>query len=103
MSIDNQIEPPQVFMAMYLTPGRDRLNAPQSVVLARYEHCEAMAMLLAEQAHNLAFQENLAEREVLKRCYQGLMAESSGFNEKEAAWVCYRLAELLGWPIPCFE
>ena len=55
MSIDNQIEPPQSFMAMYMTPGRDRPNAPQNVVLARYEHCEDMATILAEQAQTLAF------------------------------------------------
>ena len=103
MSIDNQIEPPQAFMAMYMTPGRDRPNAPQSVVLARYEQCEDMAMILAEQAQTLAFKENLAEHEVLRRCYLGLIAESSGFNEKEAAWVSYRLAELLGWPSLRFE
>lgn len=46
MSIDNQIEPPQSFMAMYITPGRDRPNAPQNVVLARYEQCEDMATIL---------------------------------------------------------
>lgn len=103
MSIDNQIEPPQAFMAMYVTPGRDRPNAPQPVVLARYEQCEDMAMILAEQAQTLAFKENLAEHEVLKRCYLGLIAESSGFNEQEAAWVSDRLAELLGWPAPRFE
>jgi hypothetical protein len=32
MSIDNQIEPPQSFMAMYITPGRDRPNAPPLVL-----------------------------------------------------------------------
>ena len=32
------------------TPGSSRPNAPQEVVLARYELCEDMASLLTEQA-----------------------------------------------------
>jgi hypothetical protein len=100
MSIDNQIEPPQSFMAMYITPGRDRPNAPQDVVLARYEQCEDMATLLAEQAQTIAFKENLSEKEVLERCHQGLLADVANFNEKEALWVVCRLAELLGWEAP---
>jgi hypothetical protein len=48
MSIDNQIEPPQSFIAMYVKPGQTRPNAPQDVVLARYEQCEDMATILAE-------------------------------------------------------
>ncbi|MFY9722475.1 MAG: hypothetical protein WA787_14105 [Azonexus sp.] len=97
MPIDNQIEPPQSFMAMYITPGRDRPNAHQEVVLARYEQCEDMATILAEQAQTIAFKENLSEKEVLERCHQGLLADTSDFSKKEALWVIYRLAELLGW------
>ena len=100
MSIDNQIEPPQSFMAMYITPGRSRPNAPQEVVLARYEQCEDMATILAEQAQTIAFKENLAENEVLERCHHGLTAKSSDFSENEARWVIHRLAELLGWEPP---
>lgn len=100
MPIDNQIEIPQSFMAMYVTPGQSRPNAPQAVVLARYEQCEDIACLLAEQAQTLAFKENLAEREVLVRCHQGLLAEESNFTENESRWVILRLAELLGWASP---
>jgi hypothetical protein len=103
MPIDNQIEPPQSFMAMYITPGRDRPNAPQDVVLARYEQCEDMATLLAEQAQTIAFKENLSEPEVLERYHQGLLADSANFNGKEALWVIYRLAELLGWEVSLVE
>ncbi len=103
MPIDNQIEPPQSFMAMYVKPGQTRPNAPQEVVLARYEQCEDMATLLAEQAQTIAFKENLSEKEVLERCHHGLLTESSDFTEKEAVWVTYRLAELLGWEPPDFE
>jgi hypothetical protein len=66
MSIDNQIEPPQSFMAMYMTPGRDRPNAPQDVVLARYEQCEDIATILAEQAQTLAgVSEFLCKRDLI--------------------------------------
>lgn len=103
MPIDNQIEPPQSFMAMYVKPGQTRPNAPQEVVLARYEQCEDMATILAEQAQTIAFKENLSEKEVLERCHQGLTTDSSHFNEQEAMWVTYRLAELLSWEPPDFE
>lgn len=97
MSIDNQIEPPQSFMAMYVTPGRSRPNAPQDLVLARYELCEDMACLLVGQAQPLADKENLSEQEVLRRCYQGLLADTSTLTAREAIWVMHRLAELLTW------
>ena len=97
MSIDNQIEPPQSFMAMYVKPGQSRPNAPQELVLARYEQCEDMSCLLAEQAQTLLFKENLSEQEVLERCHQGLAEQGVDFTQKESAWVILRLAELLGW------
>jgi hypothetical protein len=56
-----------------------------------------MATILAEQAQTIAFKENLSEKEVLERCHQGLLADTSDFSKKEALWVIYRLAELLGW------
>lgn len=97
MPVDNQIEPPQSFMAMYAAPGRSRPNAPQEVVLARYEQCEDMACMLTEHAQTLAFKENFSESEVLARCHRGLRDDAADFNEKEAEWVICRLAELLGW------
>ena len=103
MTIDNQIEPPQSFMAMYVKPGQTRPNAPQEVVLARYEQCEDMATILAEQAQTIAFKENLSEKEVLERCHRGLLTGDGHFSEREAAWVICRLAELMGWEIPEFD
>ncbi|MDD5248186.1 MAG: hypothetical protein PHY45_04325 [Rhodocyclaceae bacterium] len=100
VSIDNQIEIPQSFMAMYVTTGHSRPNAPQAIVLARYEQCEDMACLLTEHAQTLAFKENFAESEVLLRCHQGLLADASNFTENESGWVVLRLAELLGWTMP---
>lgn len=103
MSIDNQIEPPQSFMAMYVKPGHSRPFAPQEVVLARYEQCEDMANVLAEQAQTLAFKKNLSEREVLERCQRGLRTEGADFTEQEAVWVICRLAELLGWELSGYQ
>ena len=103
MSIDNQIEPPQSFMALYTIPGRDRPSAPQEVVLARYEQCEDMACVLTEPAQALVFKENFAEAEVLSRFHQGLLADASNFSANEARWVIFRLAELLGWEPPSFD
>jgi hypothetical protein len=103
MPVDNQIEIPQSFMLMYVSPGRSRPNAPQEIVLARYEQCEDMACMLAEQAQALSFRENLSEREVLERCHQGLMADASDFTVQESVWVIRRLAELLGWAAPEFD
>jgi hypothetical protein len=100
MPIDNQIEPPPSFMAMYTTPGRNRPNAPQEIVLARYELCEDMACMLVEHAQALLFKEDVKEQEVLRRCHQGLLADNAVFSERESGWVILRLAELLGWPLP---
>ena len=98
MPVDNQIEIPQSFMALYVTRGQSRPNAPEPIVVARYEQCEDMACLLSEHAQSMAFKENFTEREVLARCRQGLLAAAADFTASEAEWVILRLAELLGWP-----
>lgn len=77
MPIDNQIEPPQSFLAAYIPPGRDRPNVPQEVVLAHYEQCEDTACLLSEQTQAIAGKEYLSEKEVLERCHQCLLAGMS--------------------------
>ena len=100
MPIDNQIEIPPSFMALYVAPGRSRPDATHDTILSRYEQCEDMASMLAEHAQTLAFDENLSEAEVLLRCRQGLL--TSDFSEREAGWVTLRLAELLGWEAPEF-
>jgi len=102
VSADNQIEIPQSYMAMYVTPGRNTSNTTQEVVLARYEQCEDMACMLTEHARTLAFKGNFTEQEVLVRCHQGLLADASDFTENESEWVILRLAELLGWTPPKF-
>ena len=100
MSIDNQIDIPQSFIALTLTHGRLTPNAPQEVVIARYEQCEDMACTLTEHAQSLALKENVTEAEVLRRCEAGLLSAGSAFTASEARWVTFRLAELLGWEAP---
>lgn len=85
-------------MAMYVTAGHSRPNAPHQVVLDRYERCEDIACLLAESAQATAFKENFSEREVLVRCYRGLIADASNYTSQESGWIVRRLAELLEWP-----
>ena len=97
MSDENQILIPQSFIALFLDPGRSKPNAPRDVVAGRYELCEDMACLLTEHAQTLAFDQGVAEAEVLLRCHQGLLGDASLFSEKEAGWVISRLAELLEW------
>ena len=118
MSFDHQIEIPPSFVALYMRPGRSTPVASHAEVLARYEQCEDMALVLMEQAHVLAFKESLSEKEVLTRCRQGLLFEEPVggkpgeppphapvdrsdeqqiFSTQEAEWVVRRLAELLEW------
>ena len=100
MPIDNQIEIPQSFLALHVSPGRSRPNAPQETVIARYEQCEDMACTLTEHAQTLTFKENFSEAEVLARCEAGLLADHTTFTATEARWIILRLAELLGWEAP---
>ena len=97
MSDENQILIPQSFIALYLDPRASRPNAPREQVAGRYELCEDMACLLTEHAQTMAFDQGVAEAEVLQRCHQGLLGDVSVFSEKEAGWVISRLAELLEW------
>lgn len=102
MPFDNQIEIPPSFIALYLTLGRERPNAPHEEILARYELCEDMACMLTEHAQKLAFDEDM-EQKVLRQCHDGLLAEPSNLSARESVWVMHRLAELLGWESPVFE
>ena len=96
MSDEYQIEIPASFMALYVLPGRQKPSLPRDELAARYELCEDMACMLLEHAQTL-FSQGISGEEVLTRCHQGLLAESSVLSENEAVWVIHRLSELLGW------
>jgi hypothetical protein len=97
MSDEYQIEIPPTFIALFVEPGRQKLNASRAQVAERYELCEDMANLLTETASNMLFSLGLTERDVLERCQRGLLAQDAIVTAIEAAWVLRRLAELLDW------
>lgn len=100
---ENQIIIPQSFIALYLDPGRSKPNAPREFIATRYDLCEDMAGLLAGPAQAMAFDQGMAEAEVLRRCHRGLRDDASSFSGQEAVWVIWRLAELLDWPPPALD
>jgi len=97
---DNQIEVPPSFLALYATPSGLRLTEPMDVVRARYELCEDLAQMLTEQASTAQFKSGAPETSVLRTLRDGLAAEGSSVQPKEANWVIRRLAELLQWEAP---
>lgn len=103
MSDENQILIPQSFIPIFLDPGRSKPNAPRELIATRYDLCEDMAGLLAAPAQAMAFDQGMAEAEVLRRCHQGLRDDASGFSEQESVWVVWRLAELLDWAPPALD
>lgn len=100
MDDTNQIEPPESFVALYLSRSGDRLTQPPEVVLQRYELCEDLAHTLAEQAAVMLFQADKGEQEVLERIRSALLEPGSAVRPPEAPWVVARLAELAGWEAP---
>ena len=103
MPDENQIEIAPSFIALFVDRGRLLPGATQEFVIGRYDLCEDMACTLVEHAQTMQFDQGLSEADVLGRCHQGLLAESSVVTAKEAAWVICRLAELLSWPCPELE
>lgn len=96
----NQLEIPDAFAALYLSPGGHRATATRAVVTARYEFCEDLANHLGEYARTQLQQFDLSEAEVLLRCHAGLAGGAAGVSAVEAGWVVQRLAEIEGWACP---
>lgn len=94
--IDNQIEVPPSFIALFLSRSGN-LTITHAALLLRYEQCEDMAHSLVEHAQLLAAGETFAEQAILQRCLDGLRVDQASFSEAEATWVVRRLAELLEW------
>ena len=103
MSEHNQIEIPPSFIALFFERGRLDPKASREVIEGRYTLCEDMACMLTEHAQTLLFDQSIGEAEVLTRCHQGLMTESSVVSAKESDWVIHRLAELLCWAPPALK
>ena len=94
--IDNQIDVPPSFIALFLNRSGS-LRITHAALLLRYEQCEDMAHSLVEHAQLLAAGETFAEQAILQRCLDGLRVDQSHFAAPEAEWVVRRLAELLEW------
>lgn len=69
----NKIEIPQSIIPLFVTAGRLKFGASLQDVAGRYELCEDMASMLAEQAPTLHSGSSLTEENVLLRCHDGLM------------------------------
>ncbi len=100
MEDPNQIEVPPSFSALFAAPSGYRLLQPMAVVRQRYELCEDLAQLLAEQASTVLFKSGGSQREVLQQMRQALTQPESVVEPPEAGWVVTRLAELLAWEAP---
>ena len=96
----NQIEVPPSFLALFTSPGGHRLLQPMATVRARYELCEDLAQLSAEQAASAHFKSGGSEHETLARMELALSDAGTGLEPGEVAWVVTRLAEVLGWELP---
>jgi hypothetical protein len=96
----NQTVIPDAFMALYSKNGRP--TAARAVVEARHDLCEDMAAQMTTLCASLEHSQDLPREEVLRRCWMGLLADGSGVEPPEAAWVVARTAELLEWPQPGF-
>jgi len=99
MDDSNQIEVPPSFVALYTARSGDRLTRPAQDVRERYEVCEDLAHMLAEQASAAQFKTAASEREVLEEMQTGLAGTASPLPGPEAQWVVLRIAELLGWNV----
>lgn len=100
MDDSNQIDVPPSFVALYTARSGDRLTRPPQAVRERYEVCEDLAQMLAEQASAAQFKTGASEREVLEEMQAGLAGTESPLPGQEAQWVVLRIAEILGWSVP---
>ena len=100
MDDPNQIEVPPSFLALFTTPGGHRLSEPMHVVRERYELCEDLSQMMAEQAPTVQFKSGAGEREVLAKMKAALADAGVDLQPQETAWVVTRLAEVLGWELP---
>ena len=100
MSEENQIAVPASFIALFLTPGRQRPNETRELIAARHELCEDLASMLTEPAQTQRWDLGITETDVLRRIHRGLLGGTAGLSAAEAVWVATRLAELLDWGCP---
>ena len=94
---DSQIYIPESFTALYLLPGKIKPSESAAHIAQRYELCEDMATMLAEQAGQLEWKLGISEAAVLDRMAESLASPDIGLTAPEQGWVLHRLAEILDW------
>jgi hypothetical protein len=99
MDDPNQIEVPPSFVALFTSPGGQRLSEPMNVVRERYELCEDLAQMLVEQAGANLFKSGGEPAEVLEKLRLALSGPEGSLSANEAGWVATRIAELAGWDL----
>lgn len=100
MSDESQITVPPSFIALFMSPGRARPNAPRAEITARHEFCEDLASMLTDHAATKLWELGVTQADVLERVHRGLLAGEASVSPAEAEWVIRRLAELLDWEAP---
>jgi hypothetical protein len=91
---------PRSFIELFVPEGAVKPREPREVIAGRYDLCEDLAQMLAEQARSKLWELGVTEQDVLERIRRGLLLDDSIVTAAEAGWVIGRLAELLDWPQP---
>jgi hypothetical protein len=91
---------PHSFIELFLPAGAIKPRESREVVAGRYDFCEDLAQMLAEQARSKRWKLGVTEHDVLERIRRGLLVDDSIVTAAETGWIINRLAELLNWPQP---
>lgn len=95
MSDENQIIIPRSFIELFIPPHAVKPTESREHIAARYELCEDLAQMLAEQVGAKVFELGVTPQDVIERMHRGLLADGALVSEREAWWVAQRLAELV--------
>lgn len=99
MDEHSQIHIPESFIALFRT-RTGRLPAAQGEIVARYDLCEDLASVLAQQAQALYHGGHASEEGVLAALHAGLTVPDAAVAPREARWIVLRVAEMLQWRTP---
>jgi hypothetical protein len=95
MSEDNQIVVPASFMALYVPPGKIKLNISRQLLIERYEFCEDLAQVLVEQIKTKQWELGISQDIAIERVAKGLSQATDLLSDAESQWLMTRLDELM--------
>jgi hypothetical protein len=95
MSFERQIHIPASFVAIYTPSGRVRPEASRLWLEERYELCEDLSQLLANQVKDKVWQMGITESDALERVEHGLEHVDLELSDSECQWVMTRTKEVL--------